>query len=89
MPLEILVVEDNPGDALLIKEVTSGSTVALKISIASSGEEAIAKLADPEFKPNLIILDLNIPKYSGMSLLERFKESTVPVVIFSSSSSVA
>lgn len=48
------------------------------------GEQALQVLADPEFKPDLIILDLNIPKVPGLEVLARCKPQA-PVVVFSSS----
>ena len=49
------------------------------------GEQAIRMLADPEIKPDLIILDLNIPKVPGLTILAQYKP-TAPVVVFTSSS---
>ena len=48
------------------------------------GEQAVRILAEPQFKPDLIILDLNIPKIPGLAVLERCKP-TAPVVVFTSS----
>ncbi|HYL36834.1 MAG TPA: response regulator [Bryobacteraceae bacterium] len=83
--VEILLVEDNAGDALLIQQVLAGCPVRLKLHVARDGEQALGMLANRGFKPDLIILDLNIPRISGMALLERWGRVSVPVVVFTSS----
>jgi CheY-like chemotaxis protein len=62
MPVEVLLAEDNEGDARLIKEIVSRCSVAVRITVAEDGEKALALLADPHFKPDLIITDMNMPK---------------------------
>ena len=83
--VELLLVEDNDGDAQLIKEIVSHCSVAVRITVAEDGEKALALLADPQFKPDLIITDMNMPKVAGPELLERCNASGIPVVVFSSS----
>jgi len=78
------LIEDNAGDVLLIRQILSRLPFSIKVSTALDGEQAVHLLADPEIKPDLIILDLNIPKIPGLTLLARYKPST-PVVVFSSS----
>ena len=85
---QILLIEDNAGDVLLIRQVVSEATSPIKVSVARDGEQALQILANPEFKPDLIILDLNIPKVPGIALLARCK-AIAPVVVFSSSSDPA
>jgi CheY-like chemotaxis protein len=80
---QILLVEDNAGDVLAIRQILAA--LPIRISVARDGEQAIQILEDPEFKPDLIILDLNIPKVPGLAVLERCKP-TAPVVVFTSSS---
>src|SRR5260370_40654007 len=58
-------------------------------SLACDGERAMSMLADAQFKPNLIILDLNTPKVSGLGLLERGDMTGIPAVVFTSSSNPA
>jgi CheY-like chemotaxis protein len=62
---QILLIDDNPGDVTLIKEVLSEARFEIKIYVAVDGEQALQMLADPQFKPALIILDLNLPGDSG------------------------
>jgi CheY-like chemotaxis protein len=87
-PVHILLVEDSAGDALLMQQVLTSSPVALKLHIARDGEQALQMLADPNLKPSLIILDLNLPRVTGLELLQRYDAKSIPVVVFSSSSSV-
>jgi len=82
-PIEILVVEDNPGDVFLIRHVLAEERFQVHIRVASDGEQAMRLLAAA--KPDLVILDVNVPKISGLSLLDH-SQPGVPVVIFTSSS---
>lgn len=86
---EVFLVEDNPADVLLTRQALSKYPIPLKISVAKDGEQALLTLSASEFKPNLIILDLNMPKIDGHSVLERYQRADVPVVIFSSGSNEA
>ena len=85
MPVEVLLVEDNDADARLIKEIVSQCSVAVRITVAEDGEKALSFLADPQFKPDLIITDMIVPKVSGLELLLQCKADGIPVVLFSSS----
>jgi CheY-like chemotaxis protein len=66
---EALLVEDNAGDALLVGQALAECPIPVHLHIARDGEQALQILGDPEFKPDLIILDLNIPKISGYAVL--------------------
>jgi DNA-binding response OmpR family regulator len=81
--LDILLIEDNPGDALLVQQILGESGINVKVHLAMDGQKALQMLTEPHFKPSLIILDLNIPKIPGLSLLQRWSFTT-PVVVFSS-----
>jgi CheY-like chemotaxis protein len=78
----ILVVEDSPADVLLIRETLKG--LPIKLVVARDGEEALTVLADESRRPDLIILDLNLPKLDGFGVLEQYRPALVPIVIFSS-----
>lgn len=85
-PVEILLVEDNVGDVVLIRQVlTMECPVAVNLHIARDGEQALLLLTNPPFKLGLIILDLNIPKITGLALLKRWQVMETPKVVFSSS----
>lgn len=83
--VEILLVEDNAGDAVLIRQILAEASVPVNLHIARDGEQAMLMLTEGLFQPDLIILDLNIPRITGPALLERWKSLDTPVVVFSSS----
>ena len=83
---EVLLVEDNAGDALLVGQALADCTIPVHLNIARDGEQALQILGEPNYKPDLIILDLNIPKISGFTVLASYplKQKT-PVVVFTAS----
>lgn len=81
--VDVLLIEDNPGDAVLFRQVLAESGMNVKVHLATDGQQALQMLKEPGFEPSLIVLDLNIPKISGLSLLQRWFFLT-PVVVFSS-----
>lgn len=83
--IDVLLVEDNVGDAVLIRQVFADCPNPIDLHLARDGEQALLLLTNPYFQPDLILLDLNIPRITGLSLLERWKTSDTPVVVFSSS----
>ncbi len=87
--LEILLVEDNAGDALLVKEALYDYALPVRLHIARDGEQALFMLTDPPIQPHLIILDLNIPKITGTALLQQWQVNLIPVVVFSSTTNPA
>ncbi|MCH6201552.1 response regulator [Aquiflexum sp. LQ15W] len=95
-PIHILLVEDNEGDIFLMLEAFEDFRIKNKISIARDGKEAIEFLyKENKFKdaenPDLIILDINLPKKSGHEVLKSIKSnpgtSHIPVIMLSTSSS--
>ena len=89
-PIEILVVEDNPGDARLAQETIKQSEYQTNITIAEDGEMAMAMLRqEGQYtdlpRPNLILLDLRMPKKDGFEVLrEMYKDSElrqIPVIL--------
>jgi chemotaxis family two-component system response regulator Rcp1 len=83
---EILLVEDNAGDALLVGQALAECPAPSRLHIARDGEQALQILQQQHFKPDLIILDLNIPKISGYGVLAlRPPAKRVPVVVFTAS----
>ena len=93
-PVEILLVEDNPGDVRLTQEALKESKVTNNLSVAEDGVEALAflkregKYADAP-RPDLLLLDLNLPKKDGRELLEEIKADEnlkrIPVVVLTTS----
>jgi CheY-like chemotaxis protein len=84
-PIEVLLIEDNPGDAFLVSLVLAESETPIKVQLARDGMQALLMLASDAVCPDLIILDLNIPNISGYQVLERYPQKEIPVVVFSSS----
>jgi len=93
-PVEILIVEDNPGDVRLMQEAMRDSKVLNQIHVVEDGVAAMAYLhREDEYAdalcPDLILLDLNLPIKDGREVLEEIKEDTelrrIPVVILTTS----
>jgi len=81
-PVHILLVEDFGGDTLLMHQALASCPVAVKLHVARDGEQALQMLANPDQKLDLIILDLNLPRISGLGVLERYHPKDIPVVVF-------
>jgi chemotaxis family two-component system response regulator Rcp1 len=95
-PIEVLLVEDSPGDVRLTKEAFKDAKVHIRLHVASDGAEAMAFLRregkhENAPRPDLILLDLNLPKKDGREVLEEIKESpslkSIPVVVLTTSAS--
>ena len=88
-PVQILMVEDNPGDVRIMAEALREVGLATQLIVAQDGEQALARLQGSEPLPDLILLDLNLPKKPGHEVLAAIKSdprlSLIPVVILSSS----
>jgi CheY-like chemotaxis protein len=96
--ISVLLVEDDPGDILLIREAFSEQKVGNVLSVVSDGVEAMkfvrgeGEYADRE-RPDLVLLDLNLPRKSGAEVLAEIKSdpelSTIPVIVLTTSSAEA
>jgi chemotaxis family two-component system response regulator Rcp1 len=82
---EVLLVEDNAGDALLIGQALTECQISVHLHIARDGEQALQILNEPDFRPDLIILDLNIPKISGHTVLSLYEPKKTAVIVFTAS----
>lgn len=94
-PVEILLVEDSPGDARLTKEALKEGKVLNNLNVVGDGVEALAFLRKEgpyvnTTRPDLILLDLNLPKKDGREVLAAIKNDPdlkrIPVVILTTSS---
>ncbi|MEI6312929.1 MAG: response regulator [Bacteroidota bacterium] len=92
--MNLLLVEDNPGDVRLTQEALMQNQLDLKLHVAFDGEQALDflyKKGEHESapRPDLILMDINIPKYSGIEVLERIKKDAalkkIPVVMLTTS----
>ena len=92
--LQILLVEDNPGEIRLTREALREGRISSAITVARDGEEALAILYrqpphQAAARPDLILLDLNLPRLDGQAVLARIKRDPdlrhIPTVVLSSS----
>ncbi|HEX4428387.1 MAG TPA: response regulator [Frankiaceae bacterium] len=92
--IEVLLVEDDPGDVLLTREAFEHQKVANRLHVVNNGEDAIAFLRkEGEYsevpEPDLVLLDLNLPGMHGREVLAAIKEDahlqTIPVVVLTTS----
>jgi len=95
LPVEILLVEDDPGDVLITREAVEGSKVANNLNVVSNGEQALQYLRreapyEDATRPGLILLDLNLPRLDGREVLAQIKQDPdlrrIPVVVLTTSS---
>lgn len=93
-PIDILLVEDDPGDVLLTKEALGGSKLLHELTVIDNGEEALRYLKREHpysgaARPELVILDLNLPRLDGRELLSVVKTDPdlrqIPCVVLTTS----
>ena len=98
MPVEVLLVEDSPGDVRLTREALRETGTAVNLHVASDGVEAMAFLRKEGAhlkapRPDFILLDLNIPKLDGRQVLAQIKSDqslkTIPTIILTTSEAEA
>ena len=92
--IDVLLVEDDPGDVLMTREAFEDNKVANRLAVVSDGESALAYLrkegehADAR-TPDLVLLDLNLPRVDGREVLEAMKNDealrSIPVVVLTTS----
>ena len=93
--IQILLVEDNPGDVRLTVEALHGAKVANELHVVGDGEEAIDFLRqrgrhEDAPRPDIVLLDLNLPRLDGRDVLADIKAdddlATIPIIVLTSSS---
>jgi two-component system, chemotaxis family, response regulator Rcp1 len=91
MTYRVLIVEDNPADVYLIKSALAEHSIAADIEIVSDGERARTTVSEIQAGtrpwPNLVLLDINLPKIDGLELLQRLASAPCPIIVMSSSQS--
>ncbi|MBD2516097.1 MAG: response regulator [Desmonostoc geniculatum HA4340-LM1] len=94
MPIEVLLVEDNPGDAQLTRIALEDSKISIHLNVVEDGVEAMAFLRKQEkyvnaAHPDIVLLDLNLPKKDGREVLAEIKADEnlkrIPVVVLTTS----
>ena len=95
-PVEVLLAEDNPGDVMLTKKALEQGKLANNLHVATDGVEALQFLRQEgeysdEPRPDLVLLDLNMPRKDGQDVLKELKDDPdlrrIPVVVLTSSES--
>ncbi|BAC91374.1 response regulator [Gloeobacter violaceus] len=93
-PIEVLLVEDNPGDVRLTRIALAEGLIPVRLQVVEDGAEALAYLEKQgkyvrARRPDLVLLDLNLPKKDGREVLAQIKSDTslrcIPVVILTTS----
>ena len=93
-PLSVLLVEDDPGDVMIAREALAAGRLSTDLNVVSDGVEAMSYLHreapyGEAIKPDLILLDLNLPKKSGHEVLAEVKQDPdlrrIPVVVLTTS----
>lgn len=96
--LRILLAEDNPGDVRLLMEALNSRSLKFELALAEDGQKALAMIrnaaaGEPHNCPDLIVLDVNLPKHNGDEVLRQVRAEprlrSVPVVMLTSSESPA
>jgi len=88
-PVHILLVEDNEGDIILTREALKEGKIKNEISVARDGEEALTFLKEASLLPDLVLLDINLPRMNGLELLTIIKQDDdlkkIPVIMLTTS----
>lgn len=89
-PITVLLVEDDPGDVLLVREAFADHRLSNPLLVAGDGVEALELLRNPETeRPDLVLLDLNLPRKDGREVLREIKADdalrSIPVVVLTTS----
>ena len=88
-PIAVLLVEDDPGDVVLIQEAFEHNKVRNRLHVVGDGVEAMEFLRNGGERPDLVLLDLNLPRKDGREVLEEIKSDaalrSIPVVVLTTS----
>lgn len=89
--VDVLLVEDNPGDVRLTEETFKRNEFDAELHVVTDGQQALEYLMEDEdaTRPDLVLLDLNLPKANGLEVLEAIKSDdelkVIPVIVLTSS----
>jgi CheY-like chemotaxis protein len=86
--IEILLVDHDPRDVLLVKECL-GRQYPVAVTVAEDAEQGLRLLASPGYRPNLVLLELSIPRLDGYDVLRRIRRGNpaLPIVVLNASTS--
>lgn len=89
VPIKVLLIEDNPADVDLVRDSLESRKIHLDLHVATDGEAGMSALQEAGLRPDLILLDLNLPRMSGREVLQELKTDSrlraIPVVVLTSS----
>lgn len=89
--IKILLVEDDRDDAELLKNALDENSVKYDLHLISQGDKAVSWLIDCDALPDIVVMDLNLPKLHGREILQKLKNegrfNNLPIVVLSTSSS--
>jgi len=89
IPIEILLIEDNPGDIELTRIGFEEARVANNLSVIKDGQQAIDFFEQGNDLPDIVLLDINLPKVNGFEILEKIRSleysENIPVIMLTSS----
>ncbi len=75
--IKILLVEDNPADIGMVQEMLQETELEIRLSVAKDGQQAISYLKDGAERPDLVLIDLKLPKAGGLDLLKLIREKAL------------
>ncbi len=79
--INILLVEDNPADVRIVQEMIQDAELDAQLTIAKDGDEALSYLNDGAERPDLVLVDLKLPKLGGLDLLKFIKEDGLKIKV--------
>ncbi|VAW81782.1 hypothetical protein MNBD_GAMMA13-835 [hydrothermal vent metagenome] len=92
-PIIILLIEDNPGDIELVRVGFHEARIANRLDVISDGQEAIEFFCNANTMPDLVLLDINLPKVKGIEILKQIRSmdvsKNIPVIMLTSSDAEA
>lgn len=87
-PIKVLLIEDNPGDIELVRAGFEDASLLIEMQVISDGQEAFDYFEQDNQTPDIVLLDINLPKVSGIEILKKIRNShaeSIPVVMLTSS----
>lgn len=88
--MNVILIEDDDIDTMTIKRSISEIGIPINLKVVKNGEEALEYLITTQDQPDLILLDLNMPKMSGLEFMKQFKlkfNNTIPILVLTTSNS--